>query len=85
MPALARSPRYAATRRRRQQVCSAARRRVRQSRLREGGMKFGKRFANARRHDWTYLDYKGLKKLIKQLFEGLQDAANGPGLCGGPV
>ena len=31
-------------------------------------MKFGKRFLKAQRPDWTYLDYKALKQLLKLLF-----------------
>lgn len=30
-------------------------------------MKFGKRFKAAQREGWVYLDYKGLKQLVKQL------------------
>ena len=29
-------------------------------------MKFGKRFKAAQRERWVYLDYKGLKQLLKQ-------------------
>jgi SPX domain protein involved in polyphosphate accumulation len=30
-------------------------------------MKFGKRFKAVQREGWVYLDYKGLKQLIKKL------------------